>query len=72
LAAIPLVGMILAMIGLPIPPPTGWIAIVGAILGWRAMDTVTSRQGYWAIFLAIVTVVVFFAGIARLAANSGR
>jgi hypothetical protein len=58
MALLPLASYLFVLLGAPLPPASGWIAIAGGIIGWRARGTVTAVQGGWAIVIAVATVIL--------------
>jgi len=62
LALAPLSSTILWSVGVPIPLVSGWLAVAGAILGWRARGTASKRQGSWAVVVAIATIALVITG----------
>jgi hypothetical protein len=64
MASLPLASYIFVLLGAPLPPASGWFAIIGAILGWRARDTPTRVQGNWAIAIAALTLALVVGSIA--------
>jgi hypothetical protein len=62
LALVPLASFILIFLGAPIPPVSGWLAVIGGTFGWRARNTRTARQGNWAFGLAVLTLIAVAGG----------